>query len=68
MTFSFQKKSQYSRHQISQTVTGTENSPKFDMGRTGYGRINNDLFIFMNIGIPGVMVGLRSPSVFIIYN
>ena len=24
------------------------------MGQTGYGRIDNDLFIFMNIGIPGV--------------
>ena len=53
MGFNFQKQSQYSRHQIYQTVTGTEDSPNFDMGQTGYGRIDSDLFIFMNIGIPG---------------
>ena len=53
MGFNFQKQSQYSRHQIYQTVTGTEDSPNFDMGQTGYGRIDDDLFIFMNIGIPG---------------
>ena len=54
MGFNFQKQSHYSRHQIYQTVTGTEDAPNFDMGQTGYGRIDNDLFIFMNIGIPGV--------------
>ena len=35
MGFSFQKKSQYSRHYIYQTVTGTDNPPSFDMGQTG---------------------------------
>ena len=54
MRFSFQKKSQYSRQYIYQTVTGTNDPPNFDMGQTGYGRIDNNLFIFMNVGIPGV--------------
>ena len=53
MGFSFQKNSQYSREQVYQTVTGTKDSPTFNMGRTGYGRIDKNLFIFMNIGIPG---------------
>ena len=54
MDFWFKKKSKYTRHQIYQSVTGTEDAPNFDMGQTGYGRINNNLFIFMNVGIPGV--------------
>ena len=54
MSFSFQKKSQYSRQYTYQTVTGTDDPPNFDMGQTGYGKIDNNLFIFMNIGIPRV--------------
>ena len=53
MGFGFQKNIQYSRHNVYQIVTGTEDKPNFDMGQTGYGRIDDNLFIFMNVGIPG---------------
>tara|TARA_Y100001936_G_scaffold133493_1_gene130546 strand:+ start:824 stop:1798 length:975 start_codon:yes stop_codon:yes gene_type:complete len=53
MGFNFNKKSKYSRFEVHKIVTGKDDGPSFDMGRTGYGRIGNDLFIFMNIGVPG---------------
>ena len=53
MTFNFLKHSTYTRFQVYKEVTGEDN-PTFNIARTGYGRIKNDLFIFMNIGIPGV--------------
>ena len=53
MGFKFQKKSNYSRLQVYQSATGTADSPDYNMGQTGYGRVGNNLFIFMNVGIPG---------------
>ena len=36
MSFSFQKNTQYSRFEVNQAVTGTEDDPNFHMARTGY--------------------------------
>tara|TARA_B100000989_G_scaffold290065_1_gene262734 strand:- start:642 stop:2123 length:1482 start_codon:yes stop_codon:yes gene_type:complete len=51
--FNFNKKSKYSRHDVNKIATGSDEQPNFDMARTGYGKIDDNLFIFMNIGIPG---------------
>ena len=48
MGFGFQKNIQYSRHNVYQIVTDTEDKPNFDMGQTGYERIDDNL-IFINI-------------------
>ena len=56
MSFKFNKKSKYSRLEVWNEVTGRDDDrPGYNIGRSGYGRINNgnDLFIFMNVGTPG---------------
>jgi len=53
MGFILQKKTKYSRLEVYQIATGTDGSPDYNMGQTGYGRVGNNLFIFMNVGIPG---------------
>jgi len=51
--FKFKKDSKYTRSEIFKIVTGSDKRPPFAFDRTGYGRIDKNLFIFMNIGIPG---------------
>ena len=51
--FNFKKHSKHTRSEIFKIVTGSDKRPPFDFDRTGYGRIDKNLFIFMNIGIPG---------------
>ena len=53
MHFGFKKHSKYTRYEIYKTVTDKDDRPPFDFAQTGYGRVGDDLFIFMNVGIPG---------------
>ena len=53
MKFNFKKKSKYSRQEVWKEATGRDEKPDFSIDRTGYGRIDNNLFIFMNIDITG---------------
>lgn len=34
-------------------MTDKKDKPKFDMGQTVYGRVDDKVFIFMNVGILG---------------
>ena len=51
-TAMFKRGSEYTRDEIGQIVR-PQNPPKGGDWTTGYARINNDLFVFMNIGVAG---------------
>ena len=50
--FDFKKHSKYSRKDVYKIVTGRNEQP-YGKWVSGYNKEGNDLFIFMNIGIPG---------------
>ena len=50
--FNFKKHSKYSRKDVYKIVTGRNEQP-YGKWVSGYNKEGNDLFIFMNIGIPG---------------
>lgn len=50
--FNFKKHSKYSRKEIIKEVTGRDENP-YGKWVSGYNREGDNLFIFMNIGIPG---------------
>jgi hypothetical protein len=51
--FIFLKNSEYTRSEIYHRATGKKEKPTYPFQQTGYARIDNNLFIFMNIGTPG---------------
>lgn len=54
--FRFEKQTKYTRIEIHEIVKGPNAKSNFDFDRTGYGRIDEDLFAFINIGFRGKLV------------
>ena len=53
MVTNFKKNNKYSRFEVYKLVTKSDDKPTFHIAQTGYGKIGDELLIFMNIGIPG---------------
>lgn len=51
--FGFKRATKYSRADVYQKVTGKKDKLPFNFHRTGYGRIDENLFAFINIGFEG---------------
>tara|TARA_B100000963_G_scaffold162079_1_gene140930 strand:+ start:518 stop:1333 length:816 start_codon:yes stop_codon:yes gene_type:complete len=51
--FKLKKGSEYSRREVYQTITDSEKSPSYHFLQTGYGRVDEDMFLFINFDFKG---------------
>ena len=56
--FKLNKGSEYSRREVYQTITESEKKPSYHFLQTGYGRVDEDMFLFINFDFKGQKVGL----------
>ena len=45
--FKLKKGSEYSRREVYQTITDSEKKPSYHFLQTGYGRVDEDMFLFI---------------------